>query len=129
MATLIGFDEGPDVLPGGTRPDVLRLRTADGALFVADAKATETPGNTETYLRLNHYAEFLTAVIEKGCACVLALAVDVGDAYGWLRVLRGLSFGPSGGKRVTGHLDQIDADTAVIWQSFVRPGRYALPGS
>lgn len=121
LATLSGFDSGPDTLPGGARPDVLLLRADDGAMFVGDAKATETPGNAETYERLSHYADCLATWVTAGTTGVLALAVDAADAYGWLRVLRGLSLGPIGGKRALGHVDRIDTHTAVIWRSVVRP--------
>ncbi len=119
LATLTGFENGPDVLPGGARPDVLLLRARDGVVFIGDAKATETPGNAETYERLGRYANFLTTWVERGLSGILALAVNVADADGWLWVLRDLSLGPSGGRRVPGHVDLIDVETAVIWQSFV----------
>lgn len=119
LATLSGFQPGPDVLIGGWRPDALLLRSQDGALFVGDAKATETPGNNETFERLCHYADFLSGWVESGSTGVLALTVDVSDAYTWLRVLRALSFGPSGGQSVRGRVDQIDDATAVIWENFV----------
>lgn len=118
LATLIGFGTGPDVLPDGSRPDVQLLRRRDGAIFVGDAKATETPGNTETYERLSHYAAFVGSWLASGRPAVLALAVDTTAAYGWLWTLRHLSLGPSGGARVPGHVDFLDAGTAVIWQSF-----------
>jgi hypothetical protein len=119
LAVLSGFERGPEVLIGGWRPDVLQLRSQDGALFMGDAKATETPGNSETYERLRHYADFLSGWVESGRTGVLALIVDVTDSYGWLRVLRALSFGPSGGQPVRGRVDQIDDATAVIWENFV----------
>ena len=119
LATLSGFERGPDVLIGGWRPDVMLLRLHDGAVFVGDAKATETPGNCETYERLRHYADFLSGWVESGRAGVLALTVEVTESYGWLRVLRALSYGPSGGQAIRGRVDQIDDATAVIWENFV----------
>lgn len=118
LAALSGFQSGPDLLPGGSRPDVLLLRAGDGAVFVGDAKATETPGNSETFERLSNYAKFLTAWTETGLTAVFALAVDTTDAYSWLRVLRGLSVGPSGGRNVRGRIDWIEAGTAVVWEHF-----------
>jgi hypothetical protein len=119
LATLSGFEFGPDVLPAGARPDVLLLRARDGAIFVGDAKATETPGNKETYERLMGYAEFLATWICLGQPGVMALAVDAADADRWLRTLRDLCLSPSDGCRVPGRVDFIDAATAVIWQGFV----------
>jgi hypothetical protein len=118
LATLSGFESGPDVLPAGSRPDVLLLRAGDRAIFLGDAKATETPGNRETYERLAGYTDFLASWIGIGRPGVLALAVDSGDAYRWLRTLRDLCLHPSGGCRVAGQVDVIDPATAVIWQGF-----------
>lgn len=118
LATLGGFESGPDVLPAGSRPDVLLLRARDSAAFVGDAKATETPGNSETYARLAGYANFLADWISIGRPGVFALAVDAVDAYRWLWTLRDLCLRPSGGCRVPGRVDMIDPATAVIWQGF-----------
>lgn len=108
---------------GGWRPDVLFLRSQDGALFVGDAKATETPGNNETFERLRHYADFLSDWVESGSMGVMALTVDASDAYTWLRVLRALSFGASGGQSIRGQIDQLDDATAVVWEKFVGRSR------
>jgi hypothetical protein len=122
LAVLTGHTAYLTALQNGERPDVLRLRAPDGSLFVGDAKATETPGNAETFSRLERYAHFLAQWIAAGGNGVLALVVDDKDAYGWLAVLRDLSIGPSGGRRVRGHVDLIEVGTAVVWESFITEG-------
>lgn len=119
MAVLCGYHYSLDALPDGGRPDVLRLRPTDGSLFIGDAKATETPGNVETFHRLSRYADFLAGWVSNEGVGVLALVVADGDAFGWLQVLRKLALLPSGGVSVTGHLDLIETGTVVIWQPFV----------
>jgi hypothetical protein len=119
MAILTGHTRALSALPGGSRPDVLRLRLDDYSLFIGDAKATETPGNMDTFARLSRYAAFLAEWVRQGAAGVLALAVSDREAFGWLRVLRDLALAPSGGSSVRGHVDPIEVGTAVVWQSFV----------
>lgn len=122
LATLNGFTGGPDILPSGARPDVLLLRASDGAAFVGDAKATESPGTSETYERLAGYVRFLSAWLRSGRCGALVLAVDPVDAYGWLGTLRELSVDPSGGHRAPGRTDVLGTDEAVVWQGFVGSG-------
>lgn len=118
MATLAGFTSPMTGLPDGSIPDVLQLRPTDGALFLGDAKATETPGNRETLDRLGRYADFLANWVSTGSAAVLALVVEARDDYGWLRVLRDLGLRLPEGGRVDGRVDLLDLDTAVVWQIF-----------
>lgn len=115
MAMLCGYTTTLTTLPDGSRPDVLQLRATDGALFVGDAKATEKPGNTETYNRLSHYTAFLGGWAQTGESGLMALAVDPIDAYGWLRVLRDLCVSLSGRIPVRGQLDRVDEVTTVVW--------------
>lgn len=119
LAVLTGHSASLTGLLNGERPDVLRLNPDDGSVFVGDAKATETPGNAETLIRLNRYAKFVAEWIGSGGRGVLALAVADIDAYGWLAAFRDLGIEPSGGSRVPGHLDLIEVGTAVVWASFV----------
>ena len=120
MATLAGFAVPMTALPDGSIPDVLQLRRADGGLFIGDAKATETPGNSETLERLTRYSDFLTWWVGTRHAAVFALIVEEHDAYGWLRVLRDLCIDAADGQRVRGRVDLLDFDTAVVWHYFVR---------
>jgi hypothetical protein len=122
MASLAGHTEHVSALLDGSRPDVVQLRRADCSLFIGDAKATETPGNTETFERLSRYADFLASWVGAGGSGVLALIVADVDAYGWLRVLRDLCLRPAGGVRVEGRLDLVEIGTAVAWQSLTGRG-------
>lgn len=120
MATLAGFVTTMDGLPDGTRPDVLQLRPDRADVFLGDAKATETPGNHETYQRLDRYAGFFGRWVEAGGGGVFALAVAEADAYGWREILRDLCLQCSGGIRVEGRAVRLEVGTAVVWHSFVR---------
>lgn len=119
LATLGGFEYGPNVLLDGSRPDVLRLRPSDGSLFVGDAKATETPGNTETYERLGRYIEFIATWTQRGCGGIFTLAVDAPDAFRWLRTVRALTREHHGGSLPAPDLVNLDFGTAVVRQEFV----------
>jgi hypothetical protein len=125
MAELSGHHCQLAALRDGSRPDVLRLRLTDGSLFVGDAKATETPGNTATFVRLDRYAACMTEWLITGCSATLALIVPEVDAFGWLRVLRDLAVRPSGGTRIRGSIGRIECGTMVVWQSFVGARAYA----
>lgn len=118
MAILSGHTTRLTALSDGTRPDVLQLRPMDGDLFIGDAKATETPGNTETYERLSHYAVFLEGWLRAGGTGLMALAVADTHAADWLRVLRALCLRMSGGIRVPGRIDRVDNATTVVWRTF-----------
>lgn len=118
IATLADFTTTMRGLPDGSIPDVLQLRPNDGVIFVGDAKATETPGNRETFERLCHYADFIAGWVSAGDSAVLALAVQVPDAYGWLRVVRDLGLRVTPGEPVNGRVDLLDMDTAIVWQSY-----------
>lgn len=118
MATLAGYSTTMGGLPDGTRPDVLQLRPDGRGVFVGDAKATETPGNLETFARLDHYAAFLAGWVASGGCGVLALAVPEVDAYGWLSRLRDLCLRASGGLRVEGRVDRLEVHTVVVWHAF-----------
>jgi hypothetical protein len=122
LAILTGHVQIVGSLPGGLLPDVLRLRPSDGSLFVGDAKATETPGNSATFGRLEQYARALERWVDCHGGGVLALVVAAVDAYRWLGVLSDL--GTPGGPRARPHVDLLDTGTAVVWESLRRS---ALP--
>jgi hypothetical protein len=124
LAILTGHTHGLSTLPDGSRPDVLQLRDIDRSLFVGDAKATETPGNVETFGRLNRYATFIDEWLREGGSAALALIVADRDAFRWLRVLRHLALTPSGGTYVRGHVNFIEVGSAVVWHSFARDESY-----
>ena len=118
MARLTGHVVEIEALPDGGRPDVLFVRPGDRSVFIGDAKATETPGNTETALRLSRYARFLARYVDAGGPGVMALVVAVHDRYGWLRVLRDVCAPLGHDHQVRGRVDVLDLDSAVVWQWF-----------
>jgi hypothetical protein len=117
MAKLTGHVVEIDALPDGGRPDVLLVRPGDRSVFIGDAKAAETPGNADTALRLSRYAKFLARYVGAGGSGVMALAVPVGDRYGWLRLLRDVCAPLDDGRRADG-IDVLDPGCAVAWQRF-----------
>lgn len=90
IAILSGFTApGTGGFPDGCRPDVLRLTVDGRCLFIGDAKATETPGNSETLLRLHAYSRWAAGARDGGGAVVVMLCTPtVASAYGWRQTLR-----------------------------------------
>lgn len=126
MATLAQYAICIDALPDGSRPDVLQVRSRDYSIFVGDAKATETPGNVETALRLARYTNFLARYRSAGGSGVMALAVSPVDRYDWLRVLRDVCRSLADG-RIAGNVDVIDDGCAIVWQAFVPVSKLVRP--
>lgn len=64
LALLLGCRETYGAtLPDGRRPDVVRMDTGKGILFLGEAKNTETPGSQATRGRLLHYLLWIAAHI------------------------------------------------------------------
>ncbi len=72
LAALAGYTE-PAALAWRLRPDVVRACPRNGALFLGDAKDTETPGCMATRARLRWYC---VGAISCSRPTVLALAVS-----------------------------------------------------
>jgi hypothetical protein len=91
VAVLAGFTTlFPSALPDGRRPDVMRLALTTGGVFLGDAKATESSGNSDTFARLLAYATWINAAArcDTHPIAVLALCVPAPlDAEGWTRAL------------------------------------------
>lgn len=115
MATLAGYTVAVNALPDRSRPDVLRTRPSDRAIFLGDAKATETPGNQETRARLRRYLTFMRSYVAAGGFGVVALIVSGRDAYGWLRLLREFCVHVGSDTSHLTRLDAVDDRTAVAW--------------
>ncbi len=90
IAILSGFTvPGAGGFPDGGKPDVLRLTVDGRSLFIGDAKATETPGNSETLLRLHAYSRWAAGACAEGGAVVVMLCTPtVSSAYGWRQTLK-----------------------------------------
>lgn len=124
LATLIGCREtlGP-CLPDGLRPDVLRIDSRRGALFIGDAKDTESPGNRATQARLQTYLRWLAAHAASGRGSgIFAIGFGRGaDAPGWVETATLL--GREARLRyVAQGVDRFDADLLVAWFRAARAG-------
>ena len=113
IAVISGFTVSGH-LPDGSIPDVFRVDPRCGAVFLADAKETETPGNRETQDRLSGYMRWFAHTVRSSPGSVFAICVgDPASAPEWQSVLRGLAIGAGlPGARVEASL--IDLDLVVI---------------
>jgi hypothetical protein len=115
LAKLGGFLEDLRSLPDGSIPDVLRLDPWSGAVFLADAKDTETPGCAATAARLARYVEwFCSQPSPQRERSVMALCFgEAEQAAEWATVLSDL-FAQAGFavRRVGAH--RVDAESVVL---------------
>lgn len=86
LATLAGF-AAPLAFAWRLRPDVARVCPRSGAVFLGDAKDTETPGCDATRARLRWYV-LGSRTVCAGRSLTIALAVAAGAAPDWHIVLR-----------------------------------------
>ena len=89
LATLAGFHRRALQLPDGRIPDVLRFSEDARRLFLGDAKATETPGNSSTQARLYAYCRSIAAYLDAGgTEVVFAICFgNVSEIAGWMQTL------------------------------------------
>lgn len=81
LATLCGFTQNlAGGLPDGSRPDVLRVSIARRAIFIGEAKATESAHSTEVAARLTNYMNWLCAA---PAGSVIALGVGWEHTLNW----------------------------------------------
>lgn len=116
LATLALFT-APVYLPWRLRPDVARVSPAGRALFLGDAKATETAGCAATFTRLRWYATGLPSVEPELEYALVALAVDDGPTVREWEHALALAFGAytvTGARTSIASLDE----TAVVSLSF-----------
>lgn len=79
----------PPAATGGLRPDVLRTDAAQRTVFLGEAKYSETPGTTETGVRLQRYFEWLVEWLGRtgGTATVAVCHSEAQDSLPWVRRL------------------------------------------
>ena len=85
IALLSGYDKDYNKsLPDGTQPDVLRLDSRCGSIFLGEAKDTESPGCTATFIRLSNYMNWFRLITNKrrGSTFVVCFG-DESHALGW----------------------------------------------
>jgi len=89
IAILSGYDTNlKRGLPDGTIPDVLRIDSSCGSIFLGEAKDTESPGMLSTRKRLLNYLSWFRFIVGncKGSLFVLC----VGNKERWKCTLSGL---------------------------------------
>lgn len=94
IGQLMGYRiPGTVPLPDGSVPDVLLVAPERGAVFIGDAKHTESPMSFETYRRLLRYRDWWTSADGLARApSVLALAFSRGDQRAsWRKLMEHLS--------------------------------------
>jgi hypothetical protein len=89
MASLAGYSIDVQIY-NGLRPDIARLNPSHCAIFIADAKATESPSNTETRARLLSYISCAQIWLRIGFAIYIAIGHGPDRAHEWEAALRSL---------------------------------------
>jgi hypothetical protein len=89
FAILAGFSERmPLPLFDGCIPDVFRVSKPHRAIFIGDAKHTETPECIATMTRLQHYAAWLSGAQGVQTDGSLAICHSPGQADRWAKALQ-----------------------------------------
>lgn len=91
LAVLMGCKESlGGQLPYGERPDVLRTDRKHGVLFIGDGKNTESPGYTDTQVRLLRYFRWLSAHVSSNKERIGIFSICFGKVYdsdGWVEAI------------------------------------------
>ena len=121
LAVLAGFRESIGLqLPDGCRPDVLKWNSGRRALFIGDAKDTETSGNRETQARLRRYFEWLSASVEAGGNAVFAVCAGWEEYPSrWADTIRALALESSMESRRDGFA-RFPSGMSVWWSVFAK---------
>ena len=94
LAMLLGCKEtfGTE-FPDGKRPDVLRVDSKGGVLFIGDAKNTESPKCQATQARLLEYLSWLSAHVSRdGRVGIFAICFGRdSDTQGWKETICSLA--------------------------------------
>ena len=118
LAVLLGCTQSFGfALPDGRCPDVVRFSIAGRRLFLGDAKHTESPGCTETQVRIQSYLRWVSAHVRRdGRTGIFALCFGRrADSEGWVRVVEEL--GREAGVDVSTErgVEQFAPDLWVAW--------------
>jgi hypothetical protein len=120
----------PLQLPDGSLPDVALVAPRSLAVFIADAKHTEGPGDHASLDRLRRYAAWLSRDRYGQASDVLAVAHPPEHGDGWLSALTALA-ADAGVLTGYGSVRWIGCATVVSWlPCYGRPGSTSqqLPG-
>lgn len=76
-------------LPDACRPDIVRFDPWRRVIFLGEAKATETSGDTRSWSRLHNYVGWLaTIVMDARVGTILALCVPAdASVVAWTRII------------------------------------------
>jgi hypothetical protein len=88
LGLMAGFSRRVARLPDLSMPDVIRFDPSCGAMFIGEAKDTETAGRSDTYDRLLGYMKLFDMRLKVGLrGSVFALCVPENAADGWISTL------------------------------------------
>ena len=90
MADLAGFII-PSRIDAQLTPDIVRLHHRYPRLFVADAKATESPGNQDTKRRILFYLKAIQPWIESKFEVRVAICAGLDPTGNWLETLQSMA--------------------------------------
>jgi hypothetical protein len=129
LAVLFGCaQEAGGEFPDGARPDVTRLNVRKAVFFIGEAKDTESPGNTETQLRLLSYLKWIRAYVEAPHRTAV-IAICFGQqnhTSGWIRTLRFLGR-EAGVIFLEEGVERFDGSTRVVWHVYGSGGNDRTP--
>lgn len=92
LAVLAGFLERVGCpFPDRATPDVLRISLARRAMFIGEAKASESPGDTNAQIRLLAYLRWTAAATLAGVSTVFAMCIDRANRCRWRHVVLDLT--------------------------------------
>jgi hypothetical protein len=114
LAILSGYIKAAS-LNASCRPDVFQVNPSARAVFLGEAKHSETSGKLETRLRLAHYLDGVAAWCRFGFSARFVICASGGRriAYTWERAL--LELGPRRNLSVVGlEATTISADDFVV---------------
>jgi hypothetical protein len=111
IADLAGFVV-PSRIDAHLLPDLVRFHHRQPSLFVADAKATESPGNHETKMRILVYFRALRPWLQSGFMVQIAVCTGIDSRHRWLDTLDSMAKF-SGMRPTQGKTFVIDDETQV----------------
>jgi hypothetical protein len=89
LAVLAGFwSPYPGALADGRRPDVLRYSASHRLIFLGDAKAMESPNDSDCFGRLASYLRWMRAAAHEPAGGVIAICTpNLASAQQWASTL------------------------------------------
>lgn len=115
IAILSGYDtELRRGLPDGTIPDVLRIDSSCGSIFLGEAKDSETPGISSTKQRLLNYLSWFRLLTNERKGSLFVICVgNNGSSMAWRSTLAGLALSSGIMNSITS-IDLIDNENCLV---------------